>query len=104
MLLLLCWCYPYIGSQLCTRHDCIVRAGSAFTCSAMLQYCLKMASKHGKESGACAFCSESNQKGTKILVVKGTAHTGMKAIHTKATVITFTSFGVGQFKKSLMKN
>jgi len=63
-----------------------------------------MASKRGEESGACAFCSESNRKGTNTLVIKGTAHTGMKAIRTKATVITFASFGVGQFKKTLKKN
>ena len=39
-----------------------------------------------------------------ILVVKGTTHTGMKDIRTKATVITLASLGVGQFKKSLKKN
>ena len=36
-----------------------------------------------------------------ILVVNGTAHTRMKDIHTKATVITLASLGVGQLKKSL---
>ena len=39
-----------------------------------------------------------------ILVVKGTMHTGMKDIHTKATVIALASLGVGQLKKSLKKN
>ena len=41
-----------------------------------------MASKYkcGEESGATAFCSESNQKGTNILVVKGTTHTGKKDV------------------------
>ena len=50
------------------------------------------------------FCSESNREGTNILVVKGTTHTGMKDIRTKANVITLASLGVGQFKKSLKKN
>jgi len=40
---------------------------------------------------------------TNILVVKGTAHTGMKDICAKAMVITLASFGVGHFKKSLKK-
>ena len=41
-----------------------------------------MASKYkcGEESGATAFCSESNQKGTNILVVKCTTHTGKKDV------------------------
>jgi len=60
-----------------------------------------MASKCGEESGATAFCSESNQEGTNILVVKGTTHTGMKDVRTKAIVITSASFGVGRLKKSL---
>ena len=60
-----------------------------------------MASKCGEESGATEFCSELNQGGANILVVKGTMHTGMKDIHTKANVITFASLGVGQLKKSL---
>ena len=47
--------------------------------------------------------TESNRQGTNILIVKGTAHTGMKDIRTKATVITLASFGVDQFKKSLKK-
>ena len=63
-----------------------------------------MASKCGEESGATAFCSESNREGTNILVVKGTTHTGMKDIRTKATVITLPSLGVGQLKKSLSRN
>ena len=33
-----------------------------------------------------------------------TTHTGIKDICTKATVITLTSLGIGQFKKSLKKN
>ena len=48
--------------------------------------------------------TESNRQGTNILVLKGTAHTGMKVIRTKVTVITLASFGVGQLKKSLKKN
>ena len=55
----------------------------------------------GKSLGATAFCSESNREGTNILVVKGTTHTGMKDIRTKATVITLASLGVGQFKNLL---
>ena len=47
------------------------------------------------------FCSESNREGTNILVVKGTMHTGMKDIRTKANVITLASLGVDQLKKSL---
>ena len=39
-----------------------------------------------------------------ILVEKGTTHTGMKGIRTKATVIALASLGVSQFKKSLKKN
>ena len=62
-----------------------------------------MASMCGEESGATAFCSESSREGTNILVVKDTTHTGMKDIHTKATVITLVYLGVGQFKKSLKK-
>ena len=49
------------------------------------------------------FCSELNQKGTNILVVKDTMHTEMKDVCVKGTVITLTSFGVSQFKKSLKK-
>ena len=62
-----------------------------------------MASKCGEESGATAFCLESNREGTNILVVKGTTHTGMKDVRTKAIVITSASFGVGRLKKSLKK-
>ena len=63
-----------------------------------------MAFKCGEESGATVFCSESNREGKNILVVKGTTHTGMKDIRTKATVITLASLGLGQLKKSLKKN
>ena len=59
-----------------------------------------MASKCGEESGATAFCLESNREGTNILVVKGTTHTGMKDICTEANVITLASLDVGQLKKS----
>ena len=38
-----------------------------------------------------------------ILAVKGTTHTGMKDICTKATVITLASLGVGQLKKNLLR-
>ena len=62
-----------------------------------------MASKCGEESGATAFCWESNVEGTNILVVKGTTHTGMKDIRTKANVITLASLGVGQLKNLLRK-
>ena len=34
-----------------------------------------------------------------ILVVKGTTHTGMKDIRTKATMISLASLDVGQFKE-----
>ena len=37
------------------------------------------------------------------MVVKGTTHTGMKEIRTKATVITFASFSVGQFSRRIKK-
>ena len=63
-----------------------------------------MASKCGEESGATPFCSERNREGTNILVVKGTTHTGMKDVRTKAIVITSASFGVGRLKKSLKKD
>ena len=52
-----------------------------------------MASKCGEESGATAFYSESNREGTNILVVKGTAHTGMKDIRTKSRCDNFSQFG-----------
>ena len=57
----------------------------------------------GEESGATAFCSESNREGTNILVVKSTTHTGMKDVHTKAIVITLGSFGVGQFFRRIRR-
>ena len=38
-----------------------------------------------------------------ILVVKGTTHTGMKDIRTKATVITLASLGIDHFKESLLE-
>ena len=58
----------------------------------------------GEESGATAFCSESNQEGTNILVVKGTTHTGMKDICTKANVITLASLGIGQLNSCQCDN
>ena len=45
--------------------------------------------------------TESNRHGTNILVVKGTAHTRLKEIRAKATVIALASFDVGRLKKSL---
>ena len=45
--------------------------------------------------------TESNRHGTNILVVKGTAHTRLKEICAKATVIALASFDVGRLKKSL---
>ena len=63
-----------------------------------------MASKYREESGATAFWSESNREGTNILVVKGTTHTEMKDICTKAPVITLATLGIGHLKKSLKKN
>ena len=66
-------------------------AGSALTCSKLW-------------SGATAFCLESNQKSTNILVVKGTMHTGMKDVHTKAIVIILASFGIGRLKNLLKKD
>ena len=56
------------------------------------------------KSGATVFCSESSRESTNILVVKGTTHTGMKDVRTRATVITLASFGVGYLKKSLKKD
>lgn len=50
----------------------------------------------GEKSGASALYSELNRKGTNTLVGKGTARTGMKDIHVKATVTTSASFGVGR--------
>ena len=70
----------------------MVYAGSALTCSKLHHVTYyKMASKHGKESGATAFCSELNREGMNILVVKDTTHTGVKDICTKANVITLAS-------------
>ena len=40
--------------------------------------------------------TESNRHGTNILVVKGTAHTRLKEIRAKATVIALASFDVGR--------
>ena len=44
--------------------------------------------------------TESNHNGMNILVVKGTAHTRLKEIRAKATVIGLASFDVGCLKKS----
>ena len=41
-----------------------------------------------------------NRNGTNILVVKCTAHTRLKEIRAKATVIALASFDVGCLKKS----
>ena len=38
--------------------------------------------------------TESNRHGTNVLIVKGTAHTRLKEIHAKATVIALASFDV----------
>ena len=46
--------------------------------------------------------TESDRQGTNILVVKGTAHTGMKDIIMCKS--HGDNFGIGQFKKSLKKN
>ena len=45
--------------------------------------------------------TELNHQDTNILVVKGTAHTGLKEIHAKAMVIALASFDVGRLKTSL---
>ena len=54
--------------------------------------------------GLLRFTRSRIKKVQNILVVKGTTYIGMKDVHTKATVITFASFGIGQLKKSLKKN
>ena len=46
--------------------------------------------------------TESNRHGRNILVVKGTAHTRLKEIRAKATVIALASFDVGRLRKILM--
>ena len=43
--------------------------------------------------------TKSNHHDTNILVVKGTAHTRLKEIRAKATVIALTNFDVGCLKK-----
>ena len=43
------------------------------------------------------------RKGTNILLVKGTAHTGMKETRARTTMITSASGGIGHLKKSLKK-
>ena len=43
------------------------------------------------------------RKGTNILLVKGTLHTGMKEPHAKTTMITSASSDVSCLKKSLKK-
>ena len=43
--------------------------------------------------------TESNRHGRNILVVKGTAHTRLKEIRAKATVIALASFDVGRLRK-----
>ena len=48
--------------------------------------------------------TELNRHGTNILVVKGTAHTRLKEIHVKATVIASASFDEGRLKKSLKED
>ena len=92
----------YLGDRGLASRTCGERRVSPHVHKALP--CDKMASRCGEESGATAFCSESSREGTNILVVKGTTHTGMKDICTKATMITLASLGVGQFKKPLRKN
>ena len=45
--------------------------------------------------------TKSNCHGTKILIVKGTAHARLKEIRAKVTVIALASFDVGRLIKSL---
>ena len=54
-----------------------------------------------KCNGVQHLYSESNRHGRNILVVKDTAHTRLKEIHAKATVIASASFDVGRLKISL---
>ena len=64
---------------------------------------------HGTSAMASNVCTvlktqastESNHQGTSTLVVKGTAHTRLKEIRAKATVIALASFDVGRLKNSL---
>ena len=48
--------------------------------------------------------SKSTNESMNILVVKGTAHTRLKEILVKATVIALPSFDVGHLKKSLQED
>ena len=45
----------------------------------------------------------SFRKGTNVLLLKGTLHTGMKEAHVKTTMITSASSDVGCLKKSIKK-
>ena len=61
---------------------------------------------HGSSAMASNVCTvletqastESNCQSTNILVVKGTAHTRLKEIRAKATVIALAKFDVGCLK------
>ena len=46
-----------------------------------------------------AFCADQFQKGTNILLVKGTSHTGMIESRMRTTMITSASSEVGSLKK-----
>ena len=43
--------------------------------------------------------TESNCRGTNILVLKGTAHARLKEIRAKATVIALANFDIGRLRK-----
>ena len=49
----------------------------------------------GKGLGLLVFCVDQYRKGTNVLLVKGTAHTGTRA---RTTMITSASSDVGRLK------
>ena len=59
----------------------------------------------GKCLGLLVFVQTKFRKGTNILLVKGTAHTGTKETHVRTTMIIITSASsdVGRMKKFLKK-
>ena len=89
------WMMAYNLSRACARELCARAQNSGHVTKIK-------ASERGEESRACAFCSELKRKGTNM-IVKGTAHTGMKDIRIKATVITPAVIGVSRLLKKKQK-
>ena len=110
----LCYCHPYIPVHCLEMIFTLASLGLRYMqycivvllCVAKVQWGAHKALKPLCQAQChmlqhCQRLETSASQGTSIQVVKGTAHTGMKDICTKDTVITFATFGVGQLKKYL---